>query len=287
MLESLKRRVLLDIVRRCVSAARCDSTDVRFVGAPSLDRIRDLAMDSDVYTLTPGGVVRHYFYSEPGNPLLTESYTCLADFIYSTIIPAARPKYTEAALVITSAPYACPDIEIREYAQSHRPTDQSDYLDIVLEIEKLLAKLTFLRLDAILRSARARYAQWLAFPRPPSSASAGSHSVFHGEWIAHQEKRSYGGTWFNARFEMHDGTWSAEKERNLEIRVEFGGMIAVQVTPQEGVPWEERLIVSPDGQHLVVHDSGGRRRFWRSGASVNASSPAVPEENRGTSAVEH
>jgi hypothetical protein len=263
MFAPLKRRVVLGIVHRCVTAARSNSVSVRFVDATSLDALRDLARNSDVYVLTSAGVVRHYFYSEPGNPFLSESYTCLADFIYSIIIPAARPKYTEAALVIASAPHTCPDPDIREYAQLHRSTSQGEFLGIVLEVEKMVAKLTFLRVDSILMTARARYAQWLAFPLSSSSDPAGSHSVLHGEWITHSEKRNYGGTWFDARFEMHDGTWSAEKERNLEIRAEFGGMIAVQVMPQEGVPWEERLIVSPDGRNLVVHESGGRKLFWR------------------------
>jgi len=263
MFNKLKQHLLTFLLNQCLKAIGEASATITFMSATNKADIRQNAKEREIYVLNNQHLTKYYYYSEPGNPFLAEHYFCLSGFLFSIVAYKARAKYSPVAMQLTFFPEKCPYQEVNEYLQKKLPVDSHiGRIQTAMEIDKYLARLTFSKIDVVLRKPIAQLTEYAVFGNVQIKLNE-IPSLLFGDWVSYGSTRNYGRLTYESQ-STHPGEEKVRDARNYRIIRSIGRMLIALVAPNEGeLAWEERLILSPDTLTLTIWNEKGSTVFKR------------------------
>lgn len=259
MSNYLKAKLINLALNQCLRALGGKSVQLYF--AQPNDNIAALAKSNTIYQINQKSVTSTYYYSEPGNPLLSSEYRSLAAFIYSQVRACVRQTSVLLAGHLPYHPEKAP-APLKPYIDNilkRAEKDKSVLMMAGFEIEPYIASLQLNKIDRLLKSTFFKWLDQWVFSTKLVAIDEMSDQLI-GRW--------QGGDWLERTYEGQTFTEMAKNghgEKQLTVFTyeplyAVSNLLAIKTqtnsTPVESpLALVERLIFSPDGSTFQLHKS--------------------------------
>ncbi len=256
-MSHFKKFLLNLIIRKCANTINIDFPKIEFVSNAKIDEIRELAKSREVFVLQGCKVIKYYYYSEPGNPFLNETYETLAEFIYSILFTKIKAKSFSLSHNFISQPEKCDINEVRKFIDSKRgASKQIEKIQASIEVGRYLSQTTFKNIDSILCQSFSKLIDSVVFNVSPKNHSE-LFFLIQGEWTSNHKIRNYVAHSYIDKDKKFDGEYDTSSH---EYKVEkvIGNMIVTTVISDTmNLPKEERLLLKESEGVLKILGGDG------------------------------
>ena len=252
MFQSLKERLVRGVVATCFATLNEKVSPIRFVPPTRHADFRELAREGSIYVIGKRSITEYYYYSEPGNPFLSEEYEDLSSFVTSMVHERIRSKVVTAAAFLSWNPDKCKFPELKKYLENNKVGDSPiERLMQGQEIQKFLTTLMYRKLEPTLSSSAFRFVNILVFGIDRSPVK-GALEFLAGDWKAPNGLQRYSPGKYVVLIDEGKGV-TREFKYEYSVIGETKRSLLIRTTPETGLDFEERLYFSRDYKRLKIY----------------------------------